>query len=81
MTCREEGVTKREGGGYEARGEACENARPQVDVTAKVQSSEWHLGTAYKIVSRHSDIRRRCMSTTCGKCRVHRTFGKICCSV
>ena len=32
----------REGGGYKERGNACESGRLQVDVAAKVQSSEQH---------------------------------------
>ena len=36
----EERVTKREGGGCEERRKACENAWPQDDITAKVESSE-----------------------------------------
>ena len=34
--------TMREGGGYEERGKACESGRRQVDVGAKVESSERH---------------------------------------
>src|SRR5271156_1789592 len=42
-------ATMREGGGYGERGKACESGRLQVDVAAKVQSSERHPQDAVQL--------------------------------
>ena len=55
----EERVTKREG---EERRKACENAWPQDDITAKVESSEQQSISEFKLMLCRSKSVKKCQS-------------------